>query len=164
MIVLEVIITMLAVVALATIVNAFEDHAKHENKISFKEAMDLAELPVVTFYQGTEKFNFLLDTGSNHSHISADAAQRIVGTPMTGSENINGVCGAITVDKAIKANLEYKATTYEVILLIGEHLNETFSTIKESTGVQIHGIIGSNFLNDNRYVLDFDELVAYSKA
>ena len=126
--------------------------------------MDLAELPVITFYQGTEKFNFLLDTGSNHSHISVEAAERIKGIPMVGSENVQGVGGAIAVDRAVNATIEYKSKSYEVLLLVGEHLSDTFRTIKETTGVQVHGIIGNSFLSDNRYILDFNEFVAYSKA
>lgn len=149
---------------LALIINGAEDYSKHKDKISFKEAMDLAELPVITFYQGTEKFNFLLDTGSNHSHISKEASNRIKGVPMVGSTSIQGVGGAKIIEEAINTTIEYKSKSYEVVLLVGEHLDDTFKEIKETTGVQVHGIIGNSFLSDNRYVLDFNEFVAYSKA
>lgn len=164
MIVVEAILIAIAVLVAALVINGVEDYSRHGDEMSFREAMNLAELPVVTFYQGTEKFNFLLDTGSNHSHISVEAAERIKGTPMVGSENVQGVGGATVIDRAVNATIEYKSKSYEVLLLIGEHLTDTFRTIKETTGVQVHGIIGSGFLSDNRYILDFDELIAYSKA
>ena len=160
----EIFIIIAVIVILAIIFNGIEDYSRDREAMSFREAMDLAELPVVTFYQGKEKFNFLLDTGSNHSHISVEAAERIKGTPMVGSENVQGVGGAIVIDRAINATIEYKSKSYEVFLLVGEHLTGTFRTIKETTGVQVHGIIGSGFLSDNRYILDFDELIAYSKV
>lgn len=160
----EAILIALAVVVAAFIVNGVEDCSRHRDEMSFREAMDLAELPVVTFYQGTEKFNFLLDTGSNHSHISVEAAERIKGVPMVGSENVQGVGGAMAVDRAVNATIEYKSKSYEVLLLVGEHLSDTFRAIKETTGVQVHGILGSGFLSDNRYILDFDELIAYSRV
>lgn len=160
----EIILIMLAILVAALVVNGIEDYSKPSDKMSFREAMDLAELPVVTFYQGTEKFNFLLDTGSNHSHISVEAAERLKGTPMVGSESVQGVGGATVIDRAINATIEYKSKSYEVLLLVGEHLTDTFRTIKETTGVQVHGIIGSGFLSDNRYILDFDELIAYSRV
>lgn len=160
----EAILIALAIVVAAFIINGVEDYSRHGDKMSFREAMDLAELPIVTFYQGTEKFNFLLDTGSNHSHLSVEAAERIKGIPMVGSENVQGVGGAIAVDRAVNATIEYKSKSYEVLLLVGEHLSDTFRAIKETTGVQVHGILGSGFLSDNRYVLDFDELIAYSKV
>ena len=123
----------IAIVVAAFIINGVEDYSRHGDEMSFREAMDLAELPVVTFYQGTEKFNFLLDTGSNHSHISVEAAERIKGVPMVGSENVQGVGGAMAVDRAVNVTIEYKSKSYEVLLLVGEHLSDTFRAIKETT-------------------------------
>lgn len=159
----EVIIVMIAVIVLALVFNGIEDYSKDTEVMSFREAMDLAELPVVTFYQGKEKFNFLLDTGSNHSHISQKALDRIKGEEYTGSLDVSGVGGNAEVNKALKVVLEYKKNHYEALLFVGEHLDPTFKSIKESTGVTIHGIIGNSFLNENKYVLDFDDLIAYKK-
>jgi hypothetical protein len=43
-------------------------------------------------------------------------------------------------------------------------MKEAFGHMKQDTGVTLHGIIGSKFFNKFKYVLDFDELIAYSKA
>lgn len=160
---IEVIVMIGAVIFIAIVINGAEDYFKSTNKMSFREAMDLVELPVVTFYQGKEKFNFLLDTGSTHSHISSEVVNKLKGTPTESIDSIQGVGGEVTSNNAIKVSLEYKSKVYEVILVVGEYLNASFKNIKESTGVQLHGIIGSDFLSDNRYVLDFDEFVAYQK-
>lgn len=161
----EIFIIIAVIVILAIIINGVEDYSRDREAMSFREAMDLAELPVVTFYQGKEKFNFLLDTGSMHSHISKEAAERIKGEPDEVEVNVNGVGGSTSVvDKAIKVSLEYKNNSYNAILLAGNHLDETFKVIKDTTGVTVHGVIGSNFLNENKYVLDFEGLIAYSKA
>ena len=71
--VLEIIGIMLAVVILSIIINGVEDYCRQSKRVnmSFKEAMDLVELPVVTFLNGKEKLNFLLDTGSNISQINS---------------------------------------------------------------------------------------------
>ena len=45
-------------------------HPKSYNKISFKETLDLTDLPIVTFEQNGNKINFLLDTGANRSVIN----------------------------------------------------------------------------------------------
>lgn len=163
MIVLKIFILLCIIALIAVGINAIEDCKKSKDKISFREAMDLAELPVVTFYQGAEKFNFLLDTGSNHSHISVEAAKRINGSFTAGDISVQGVGGATPVNELINTTLEYRDKSYGICLLVGEHLDEAFKTIKETTGVTVHGIIGNNFLSDNRYILDFDEYVAYSK-
>lgn len=55
----------------ALIVNAVEDHKRNgEPHMSFKESMDLVELPIITFYNNGKKLNFLLDTGANNSIIN----------------------------------------------------------------------------------------------
>lgn len=161
--VLEIIIILTLVIVAALVVNNIEDYLKTKNKISFKESMDLAELPVITFYQENEKFNFLLDTGSNDSHICAEAAKRIKGTSQPEARSIQGIGGETLIENSIDTTINYKAQKYKINLLIGEHLNEAFRAIKETTGVQVHGLIGNRFLSDNKYTLDFKELVAYSK-
>lgn len=150
------------ILLLATLINTKEDHTK-ENKMSFKEAMDLVELPVVTFYQGKEKFNFLLDTGSNYSHISTEAAKRLKGEVENIEVEHSGVGQGATSNSVIKTTLEYKSRVYNTSLLIGEHLDIAFANIKAETGVTIHGIIGTGFMSDNCYILDFECYVAYSK-
>ena len=71
--ILETVGILLAVVILAIIINGVEDYCKQKGGVnmSFKEAMDLVELPVVTFYNGDKKLNFLLDTGSNMCVINS---------------------------------------------------------------------------------------------
>lgn len=160
----EIFIIVAVIVVFAIIFNGMEDYSKDKEAMSFREAMDLAELPVVTFYQGKEKFNFLLDTGSMHSHISKDTAERIKGEPVEVDANISGVGGSVSIDKAINVSLEYKNSSYKATLLVGSHLDSTFKILKENTGVTVHGVIGSTFLNENKYVLDFEKLIAYSKA
>jgi hypothetical protein len=130
--------------------------------MSFKESMDLAELPIVTFYQGDKKFNFLLDSGSNYSHISAIAAKNIQGTKINVESDITGI-GQGKSEGMYKAVLTYKNLSFDIDLCITKHLNDSFSSIKKETGIQIHGIIGNQFLQKYKYVLDFNELVAYPK-
>ena len=48
---------------------------KRKTGISFKESIDLTELPVITMYNGGQKLNFLLDTGSNISHLNSGAVR-----------------------------------------------------------------------------------------
>ena len=48
------------------------------SQMSFRESMDLTDLPVVTFYQGNKKVNFLLDTGSNDSIINEEAVKNYI--------------------------------------------------------------------------------------
>lgn len=161
--ILEIVLTIGAVLALGYTVNLCEDRIKRNNrKMSFRESMDLAEMPVVTFYQGDKKFNFLLDTGSNYSHISKEAAKEIQGELMGAQVVVSGIGEGMT-SGLCKTTLSYKGTNYDIDLSITDHLTEAFAAIKAETGVQVHGLIGNQFFLKHKYVLDFEELVAYTK-
>lgn len=162
--ILEIALTIGAVLAIGYTVNLCEDRIRKNNnrKMSFRESMDLAEMPVVTFYQGDKKFNFLLDTGSNYSHISKEAAKEIQGETMDVKAKVSGI-GEGETSAVCRTILSYKGANYDIDLCVTDHLTDAFASIKAETGVQVHGLIGNQFFQKHRYVLDFEELVAYSK-
>lgn len=163
MIFLKIVLIILIVICIALIANIYEERReKGRTLMSFKESMDLAELPVVTFYQGGKKFNFLLDTGSNLSLISKEAAERLDGEFLKGKTIVSGI-GTGETSGVYRAILSYRDHYYDIDLNIASHLTATFAEIKAETGVQIHGLIGSQFFQKYKYILDFKELIAYSK-
>lgn len=161
---LELILTVIGILALGYVVSLCESNIRKNNdrKMSFKESMDLAEMPVITFYQGDKKFNFLLDTGSNYSHISKEAAKSIKGTMIDAKAKVSGI-GEGETSAICKTTLSYKDKDYNIDLNVTNHLTDVFADIKKETGVQVHGLIGNQFFQEHKYVLDFNELVAYSK-
>ena len=61
----------LIIIALTIISIAIKRHiVKGHSTVSFQEAMDLVELPIITVQNNNTKINLLLDTGSNSSYIS----------------------------------------------------------------------------------------------
>ena len=67
----ELIIILVTIIFIAYIVNKIETTKKEINsRISFKEALDLTSLPIVTFENNGRKINFLLDTGASKSIIN----------------------------------------------------------------------------------------------
>lgn len=162
--ILEAGIIVLGVVAVAFIVNHFENKIdKEKAKISIKESMDLAQVPVVTFHEGDIKLNFLLDSGGSHSHISKSAAKKLIGTPIKTDYTYTTSTGSDTTSEMIESVLRYKDEEFKVNLFINEGLDTSFKEVKRDCGVQLHGILGSDFLKEHKYVLDFAELVAYHK-
>lgn len=135
---------------------------KGTDTMSFKESLDLAELPVVTFYQGDKKLNFLLDTGSNNCIIDSNILKDIQYKKLNSTTNLIGLDAISTTVEVCIIKMFYKNTPYEYQYLIRD-MQGPFDAIKKDTGVTINGILGSRFFNDFRYVLDFAELIAYSK-
>lgn len=159
--ILEMIGMVILVLAVAFIANTIDDMRKKNNsKISFKEAMDLVELPVVTFYNGDKKLNFLLDTGSNVSYINSSIIPLLDHEKTDKEMNTIGIEGNKVSNQFCKMSVTYKNQVFEEEFSIAD-LDEAFSVVKQESGVQIHGILGSKFFERYKYVLDFKELIAY---
>ena len=159
--ILEIIGVVILVLVVAFIANTIDDMRKRNNsKISFKEAMDLVELPVVTFYNGDKKLNFLLDTGSNVSYINSSIIPLLDHEKTDKEMNTIGIEGNKVSNQFCKMSVTYKNQVFEDEFSIAD-LDEAFNVVKQESGVQIHGILGSKFFERYKYVLDFKELIAY---
>ena len=151
------------VLVIIFITNTINDIRKRNNsKISFKEAMDLVELPVVTFYNGDTKLNFLLDTGSNVSYINSSIIPLLVHEKTDKEMDTIGIEGNKVSNQFCKMSVTYKNQVFEEEFSIAD-LDEAFGVVKQESGVQIHGILGSKFFERYKYVIDFKELTAYIK-
>ena len=133
---------------------------KHQ-VMEFKTAMDLTGLPIITFYQGKEKYNFLLDTGSNTSYINCKSPIEVSKTGVRdkfmGSSGEDKDCEWGTI-KLYRGNAEYNC---DVIIA---DLDAAFAELKNSWGVSVSGLLGNNFFVKYKYCLDFKELVAYRRS
>ena len=165
--VLKIVISLLIVCAAALVAHIVDRvREKERNKMSFMEAFNLTEMTIVTLFNNGQKLNFLLDTGSNNAYISKSAS-KIEGLVFERIKadgiNITGSTGVCSSEEAIRIPLTYRDHTYNTDLYILESLDDSFKGIKESDGVQLHGILGTLFLQKHNFVLDYEELVAYKK-
>jgi predicted aspartyl protease len=155
-----IICVIILIITAAIITGILAGIKKKNSEISFREAMDLAELPVITFYNGDRKINFLLDTGSNISYLNKSIVSSLV-VESTGEEsNIIGIEGNKVNCKICKMIIRRKNQEFEEEFSIAD-LDKAFRIVKEESGVQIHGILGSRFFEKYKYVLDFKDYIAY---
>ena len=131
--------------------------------MSFRESMDLTDLPIVTFYNNKEKLNFLLDTGSNVSYINSSVIPKLKYFKKDSNVSTIGIEGnEVKSDSIYLINLTYKNKDFEYTFN-SMNLNKSFNIIKKETGVQLHGILGSTFFKEYGYILDFSTLTARIK-
>lgn len=163
--VLKIVVILLAVILLAIIINGAEDYCRQKKRenMSFREAMDLVELPVVTFYNKDTKLNFLLDTGSDLSYINKSILPSLKYKEVNESRSIISVGGNSQTLGCCDMTVTYRNQKFIDRFYISD-LDEAFRAIKAETGVQIHGILGSKLFAKYKYILDFESLVAYSKS
>ena len=140
------------------ILNWFKN--KKRTCIDFSAGFDLTDLPIVTFTQGNEKLNFLLDTGSNKSLINASIVNKLNHIPLKSDSTMFGVDGNYTKVEMTVISIFYKGEEYANDFMISD-LDKPFSNIKRESGVTIHGILGNNFFVRNKSILNFEEMKAY---
>lgn len=132
------------------------------NIMSFREAMDLTELPIVTFYISEKKLNFLLDTGANASIIDENSMEGLTYNKTNCVRPITGMEGNPIEAPVVEMELSYRDNVYKEEFQVVD-MSAAFGAIKQESGVVLNGILGNAFFTKYRYVLDFKDLIAYSK-
>jgi hypothetical protein len=164
MVILNIILIFLIVIFIAVFINIIEGH-KDYKKISFKETMDLLNIPIITFVCNKKKLHFLFDSGSSYSHISPEAISYVGEKPENAERNIQtiGAGGTLNNNKHCTLKLSYNGEFYNSDFIVTEQLAQQLEAIKKDFNIEIHGILGGDFLNKYNYVIDFKELIVYSK-
>lgn len=167
--IVEATLILAGVAALGSVVNLFmgkkEAYNTPKDSISIKKYMP-GDLPVITLTNNGIALNFLIDTGSNISHICPSAAT-LIECQHIGTDNEAKVAGLGAVNQGVTVcSAVFKDTLskdYKVQLSISEDLENTAKYIEESTGIKIHGLLGTDFLQDYKYVIDFKTLEVYTR-
>ena len=158
------IIILLIIALIAYIINKVEATKKELNsRMSFKEALDLIELPIVTFYQGDKKLNFMLDSGSNLSIIDINAVNnlKLKYVKLNKVNSILGINGETRDAGFLNMKFSYKHINFDYDFQYLD-LSNVVNSLKQD-GITIHGILGNQFFTKYKYILDFNDLIAYSK-
>ena len=164
--IVEATLILAGVAALGSVVNLFmEKKETHKDSISIKKYMP-GNLPVITLTNNGVALNFLIDTGSNISHICPSAAT-LIECQHIGTDTNAEVAGLGAINQGVTiCSATFKDTLskkYNIQLSVSEDLENTAKYIEESTGVRIHGLLGTNFLQDYKYVIDFKTLEVYTE-
>lgn len=160
---LSAILALAGVAAVASVVNLFDRKVKPVETVPMEIQLP-GNLPIIALSNNGNVLNFLLDSGSNISHICAEYYEaldaELLGTYEEGEvaglgATNTGVTMCSTTLKDILGN------EYKVNLSVSNQLSAVAKSIEASTGVQIHGLLGTDFLKANNYVIDFKALAVY---
>lgn len=157
----------LILLALIPVVSVFvfckRDNKKDDKKsanndfdyISFRESLLLTQLPIIPLYHNGAILKFVLDTGSSSSVINEQIVNNLSFTPTSESFDVIGIEGNVKKTNVIKIDLNYDddisfSHTFRVLDMT--KMNEV---IKQETGMVIDGLLGSDVMAKNGYILDF---------
>lgn len=135
-------------------------YTKSKDVMSFKQSMELCDMPIVTFYIGDRKLNFVLDTGCVQSMLDTDVIDKYKLNVSYIGKNFEvwGANGKCSTDKMGVLGLYYNNKKFEETFVCSSTIKHTFSWLKQNKGVTVHGLLGSNFFNKYKYILDFKKL------
>ena len=130
--------------------------------VSFKQGFIPPRIPIATFYQDGKKLNFLLDSGSDKNVLDNRILKEVKYEDVEGeSVNLTGV-GGVTQVNTCRIAFTCDNKEYVEDFLVTD-LSEAFGLIEQDHCITLHGIIGSTFMRKNNIVMDFQNLVAYTK-
>lgn len=141
------------------------EHQRQElakKNMSFIESLNLTGLPIITFRNNGNPVNMVLDTGSNVCIINYAVLPELQHEVIEDlNSGVIGLGGEKEQGKVVCVPLHYKDWEFDFDCWAMD-MSDTVNSMKQEYGVTIHGILGTGFFTKYKYVLDFNEMVAYS--
>lgn len=157
-------IVLIVLLALLVVCLGYLEYKRQELKkknMSFIESLNLTGLPIISFTNNDDIINLVLDTGSNTSIINSETLAKLRYKTSSVKNSVIGITGESKESNYVLIPLEYKGREYEMKCLATD-MGESIKAIKEAYGVTIHGVLGTGFFKQYKYILDFNEMIAYS--
>lgn len=164
MVILEVAIIFVVVCVLAVIINGIEDYHKTNSltRLSFADTMGRLKLPIVSLINNGQTFKFLIDTGATLSVIDSNVLDKLDYSKLDIKGNAYGIDGNIVNVDYVAMTLSHGDTKFveqfQVMRL------DAFDNLRETDNIDLAGILGGAFLKRHNFVVDYKELIAYTKV
>ena len=164
MFILEVLIMFVVVFVIATIINGIEDYHRTNSltRLSFADTMGRLKLPIVSLTNNGQTFKFLIDTGATLSVIDSNILDKLDYSKLDIKGNAYGIDGNIVNVDYVAITLSHGDTKFveqsQVMRL------DAFDNLRETDNIDLAGILGGSFLKRYNFVVDYKELIAYTKV
>ena len=125
--------------------------------------LEKAGLPLILTTDNPKNLCFLIDTGSTNDVIFDFVYEHFKDyfTLTVESQNVMGIDGSLKPTIIVNADLQFEDLRYKAPFVILE-ANDAITQVQAETGIQIHGILGTPFLIENKCLIDFDKLIIKS--
>lgn len=125
--------------------------------ISIEYTLKRTKLPIISVVIEDKKLCFILDTGSTCSLIDSSVVEyfKDIVEPI-GEYFVNGIDGTKHKVDIIVIPLMIEGQIYKQKFCVSSLL-EAFRDIENENGIQVHGLLGTDFLYENKCIVDFKE-------
>ena len=104
---------------------------------------------------------FLIDTGASHnvlfSFVYAELQHLFPAIELPNNTTIMGIDGSANNVSQVKGAITFEEKQSDVVFSVVD-VTEAISRVQKESGIQIHGILGTPFLVENKWILDFSKL------
>ena len=116
-------------------------------------------LPVIITSGKLKNLCFLIDTGSDSNHIFDFVYNhfRDEFKPLDAKVRIAGIEGNFREFPLVEATFGFEGKDYTSVFSVTNAGNAS-KIIQDETGIQIHGILGTRFFLENKWIIDFETM------
>lgn len=124
--------------------------------------LNKAGLPLIIADVKGHNVCFLLDTGSNKNLLNQKVYEYFKDhVKPSGQQEVFGLEGNSKENTTVELRFIFEGIEYTADFIVFDSGN-AFEKVEKESGIQIHGILGSEFLCINEWVIDFDQLRVYA--
>ena len=116
-------------------------------------------LPLIVTSGKLKNLCFLIDTGSTHNTLFSYVYEHLKDEfkLLDSTCRTMGIEGHSKEPPVIEATFNFEGTDYTSTFSVLD-ATEAIAQVQEETGVQIHGVLGTQFFIENKWIIDLDRL------
>lgn len=130
------------------------------NKILLQKSLTQVGLPLILVKAQAQYLCFLLDTGSNINVLDKKVAEFFQLSGGTAQQQQFGIDGTLQTTDVVKLTFSLEEREYKADFSVMD-LSSAFGKVEEESGIQIYGLLGCSFMEQQKWVLDFEKLCLF---
>ena len=131
------------------------------NKIRLQQSLLQVGLPLLIVKAQAKNLCFLLDTGSNINVLDRRVAEFFQLSGGTAKQRQFGIDGELQTTDVVELAFSLEEQEYKANFSVMD-LSSAFGKVEEESGIQIHGLLGCSFMEQQKWILDFEKLCLYT--
>lgn len=128
------------------------------NKICLQQSLIQIGLPLLIVKAQAKNLCFLLDTGSNINVLDRRVAEFFQLSGGTAKQRQFGIDGELQTTDIVELTFSLEEQEYKANFSVMD-LSSAFGKVEEESGIQIHGLLGCSFMEQQKWILDFENLI-----
>lgn len=127
----------------------------------FRYTLSKTGLPLLIVQAQAKNLCFLLDTGSNINVLDRRVAEFFQLSGGAVKQRQFGIDGELQTTDVVELDFSLEEQEYKANFSVMD-LSSAFGKVEEESGIQIHGLLGCSFMEQQKWILDFEKLCLFT--